>query len=638
MIPAILLLQVPTVTIRPKVARIEAHLQEFVGSKPHRADKSVAGDTLAIRFDKVEAPKARAILAEALRAQWREEKDAWILYRTPETLKAFAEEEFALREASIRAGQAAATAEANAPFDAASVAARINAAQNETGIGPTDGLQEGPIGRLATRLSSHFEPSVAARLPVYGRVTFADQSPTKLQRPMTEAMRKAVQTYWTEVAEVRKRIDYQVLGTKQGIDWVQSGVGNPGNQKPGKTLFELWRGDFGLELRVWAHDADGWLVSRGRHAFRGVATTPTRVPDIPNVTLQAPVAPTVGLRDPAGPEWQMRFRDPVAVDPLDWVWGEFIRGIAQKSDATICLWFTDRDVPSDDAVEFKPQMQALVNGGYTLRFSNNELVGTPNRIASKRTNSVSRFALRDFAMKCSLFQGPDIPVVANFFRAAPNGVERVIGRWFQAKTGRFLTNHERPVVLFLDSLPVGARPAVGKEFKFTRKDLSPASYRALMLIGDVNPRHLQDQPSEDDRFGEGSVIRNGNANGLMIYNRPTLEWKTFEPMYLGAAMAFLDQPKAFPANYMSALPDAYFGSWTSWELVALREPDPVGMRGMVYSVETRAWSADRRVGFEELPEEVRKKVLEVKEEVLKAVRSPVTGGDGRVPPPFEPGN
>jgi hypothetical protein len=94
--------------------------------KPYRADKTVLGDTLAVRFNATYLPKAKAMLAESLRAKWREEKDAWVLYRTPETLKAFETEEYALREASVRASIAAAAKSGEEKFDAAPVAEEMS--------------------------------------------------------------------------------------------------------------------------------------------------------------------------------------------------------------------------------------------------------------------------------------------------------------------------------------------------------------------------------------------------------------------------------------------------------------------------------------------------------------------------------
>lgn len=274
------LLLPPTVTIAPQIARIEVHLDTMsrAVNQRHRADKNVQGDILALRFENTDPVKARALIAESLRADWREEKGEWVLFRTPETLKAFADEEHASRKELLTRAMKHAQLGLEKPFDAAPVAARLNRAIKEKrGVDVEQVMRNGPLDRLARGLFIECDPAEIAKLRPFDRITYATKSASKLQRAIPESMQKRCKQFWSDFSALQSKVDH---GDESLPSRLGAGDGQP--YDPGKIIMTVARSS----VKVNAYGADGRSLGSMTYYMTVPGTVESiNIPNLPDVKV-----------------------------------------------------------------------------------------------------------------------------------------------------------------------------------------------------------------------------------------------------------------------------------------------------------------------------------------------------------------
>lgn len=628
--PYLALHQGPTVTIAPTIARVEAHLAAFPkGEKPYRADKAIAGDTVAVRFDGTTVAVAKEMLAKALRAQWREEKDAWVLFRTPETLKAFETEEYALRENSLRFGISEAIKKREKPVDLEATATIMNGIiRTQRSSIPTNELENSPMNRLGFALAAELDPRTVARLPMRHRLTFSSVPNGPHQRPMTAKMMAAVKEYWTDTAKLRKLIEFPP--EKKGETWPSFynqifGIGETSGLTPGKVLLELVRHpEQGLVPSVKAVDQNGTCIMTTIIPLPGPSETVTLPKAIPDVRLTPKDPPRAQIANDA---WQSRYGDPVAVDPLEMVWGEMFRAMAAKSRADICLMLTDRELRQSD--NSRAAFSSLLQGKYELQADEDRWVGTPARLFSKRALSPSRFALRDLAKRTTKWSSPTMRQWADFYRSVPQGFSALASGWFMQRTGFPLGENGRMAayigeLLSFQGVHTGTIPLTGEL-------LSPSMLEEMRKMTFDFVPILRDEPSEPTAFDAFEMRLSGASNAQLTFNL-TFGWQEFNVVDMGMRMAVRERRDLFVMDQVQDV-NIYRGALQRWNLVKERRwPD--GRLTTSFQSEIATWSASSKpTSFDQLDEETRAKITGFKNSFIESRGIHREGR--RQPPPNE---
>lgn len=178
-------------------------------------------------------------------------------------------------------------------------------------------------------------------------------------------------------------------------------------------------------------------------------------------------------------------------------WGSLFRATAKATKVPLVLWLSDLDSYPDTSLRSSVRM--LMFGGYDLRVRQDAWVGTPNRLVLRRSQTVSRFALRDLARQASKWSGPGIEDWAAYFSATPQGSSNLIEVWFRMRTGVPLRERSRAVTMLWKAIPDANRPSNGKPLAFALSELTREGLQALFTLRDLSNLRLTDEITELSR-------------------------------------------------------------------------------------------------------------------------------------------